>query len=123
MQTVLLAQALKHLLGHGEPGSIAFVRCVPSDQIAELCSDPQFVVPGWRIFGIVDRSKADATKHLVPADEAVEYRESKGDAALLLVDVEGAGAGMDGIYSAAREISEKELFREGGVVPSRHCSR
>jgi hypothetical protein len=29
---------------------------------------------------------------------------------LLLVDVETAGAGMDGIYSAARELAEQQLF-------------
>ena len=100
-------------MGPGEPGTIAFVRCIPPGQIAELCSDPHFRIAGWQIFGIVARIQANAALHLIPADEAVEYRESKSAAALLLVDFEGAGAGMDGIYSAAREISEKELFREG----------
>jgi hypothetical protein len=123
MRNILLAQALNHILGPGEPGSIAFVRCVPPDQIAELCADPQFKVPGWQVFGIVPRSQADIAKHLVPADEAVEYRESKGAAALLLVDVEGAGAGMDGIYSAAREISEKDLFREGIKIAKRRLQK
>ena len=42
--------------------------------------------------------------------EAVEWREDKADPALLLVDANAAGAGMDGIYSAAREIGETELF-------------
>src|SRR5262249_29023092 len=31
---------------------------------------------------------------------------------LLIVDVSTAGAGMDGIYSAAKEISERELFKK-----------
>ena len=30
----------------------------------------------------------------------------------MLVDAAGAGAGMDGIYSAARELEESALFRE-----------
>ena len=38
-------------------------------------------------------------------------RESKGPAALLLVDTQKAGAGMDGIYSAAREVEEAVLFK------------
>ena len=123
MRNILLAQALNNVLGPGELGSIAFVRCIPPDQIAELCADPQFKVPGWRVFGIVARSEANIDKHLVPADEAVEYRESKGAAALLLIDVEGAGAGMDGIYSAAREISEKELFREGIRIAKKRLNK
>ena len=37
-------------------------------------------------------------------------REAKDQAVLLLVDTATAGAGMDGIYSAAREIDEEALF-------------
>ena len=39
-------------------------------------------------------------------------RESKTTATVLLVDTERAGAGMDGIYSATREVNEAVLFRE-----------
>ena len=46
------------------------------------------------------------------ADEAVEKRESKAGATLLLVDTDNAGAGMDGIYSAALEVPEAALFRQ-----------
>jgi DNA phosphorothioation-dependent restriction protein DptH len=46
----------------------------------------------------------------ITADRAVEWREDKAEAVLLLVDTTDAGAGMDGIYSAAREIAEAELF-------------
>ena len=38
-------------------------------------------------------------------------REGKGAATLLLVDTSRAGAGMDGIYGATREIGEVELFK------------
>ena len=48
----------------------------------------------------------------ITADQAVEQREDKADAALLLIDRERAGAGLDGIYSAGREIREGELFGE-----------
>ena len=39
-------------------------------------------------------------------------RETKKGATLLLVDTEASGAGMDGIYSAAREVKEADLFEE-----------
>ena len=39
-------------------------------------------------------------------------RESKQHATLLLVDTLQAGAGMDGIYSAARHVDEVTLFTE-----------
>lgn len=48
----------------------------------------------------------------ITADRAVEMRETKGDAVLLLVDTARAGAGMDGIYSAALEVDEARLFTE-----------
>ena len=53
----------------------------------------------------------DADLRTITADRAVEMREAKGDATLLLVDTHLAGAGMDGIYSASREVDEASLFR------------
>ena len=53
-----------------------------------------------------------STRHIV-SDQAVELREDKGSTALLLlVDAGIVGAGMDGIYSATREITEDLLFDE-----------
>jgi DNA phosphorothioation-dependent restriction protein DptH len=46
----------------------------------------------------------------------VEWREDKAEAVLLLVDTANAGAGMDGIYSAAREIVEAELFAKAKLL-------
>lgn len=110
MQVDFLAQAFHQMLGVGEMGAMAFTRCFRRSKVIELCSDNEFGVPGWKVFGIVSASDAAAANRLIPADRAVDHRESKADPALLLVDVEGAGAGMDGIYSAAREINERELF-------------
>ena len=62
------------------------------------------------MFAVTGESKNAAKT--ITADEAVEIRESKGLATLLIVDVSTAGAGMDGIYSAAKEISERELFKK-----------
>jgi hypothetical protein len=52
----------------------------------------------------------DESNRTTDADTAVELRETKGDATLLLVDTGRAGAGMDGIYNAAREVNETALF-------------
>jgi DNA phosphorothioation-dependent restriction protein DptH len=46
----------------------------------------------------------------ITADQAVELREEKADPVLFLIDPLRAGAGLDGIYSASREITEAELF-------------
>lgn len=104
----LLAQALDKLLGQPTPGAMAFLRCLTADAVATLATDPRFAVPGWRC--AVVGGGNDAAAHTISADTAVEWREDKAEPALLLVDTEAAGAGMDGIYSAAREIDETELF-------------
>ncbi len=104
----ILALALKELLGPALSGSMAFIRCLPGEVARELASDQRFTVPGWRI--AVVGQMADETARAITADQAVEWREDKAEAVLLLVDTAQAGAGMDGIYSAAREIAETKLF-------------
>ena len=59
----------------------------------------------------------------ITADQAVELRESKGKATFLLIDAHSAGAGMDGIYSAAREIDEKTLFKEAISILQKSTER
>jgi len=54
----------------------------------------------------------DADRRTITADRAVELREAPPQPVLLLVDPTRAGAGMDGIYSATREIAEATLFKE-----------
>ncbi|HYR75731.1 MAG TPA: hypothetical protein VEM96_07785 [Pyrinomonadaceae bacterium] len=50
-------------------------------------------------------------------------RETKGDATLLLVDTARAGAGMDGIYSAAQEVDEAILFEEALRLAANEVTR
>jgi hypothetical protein len=104
----LLVKTLTRLLGVATPGSMAFVRCLPADVVRDLAADAGFAVPNWRIAAVT--GTPNEARRTITADVAVEWREDKGDATLLLVDIESAGAGMDGIYSAAREINEIELF-------------
>lgn len=101
-----LSGALSDLLGEPTRGTIAFLRCLSSAQVDALIDAPEFQVSGWSIYAVVDK---DGTRRLT-ADQAVERREDKADPVLFLIDPLRAGAGLDGIYSAAREISEAELF-------------
>ena len=107
---MLLGLAFERVLGRAEPGTVAFVRCLTPDVVAELVSDSAFAPRDWRISRVADSDDAEA--RTITADTAVEVRERKGDAVLLLVDTDRAGAGMDGIYSATREVDETSLFRE-----------
>lgn len=64
---------------------------------------------GWDVRAVTDAT--DPVARTITADQAVEIRENKGDATLLLVDIHAAGAGMDGIYNATREITEDEVLK------------
>ncbi|WP_245312440.1 ATP-binding protein [Rhizobium sp. R693] len=103
-----LAQAITNRLGAPTVGAVAFLRCLPSEHVDALVDSVAFNVPGWTVNAVVD----SAGPRRITADQAVEHREDKADAALLLIDPLRAGAGLDGIYSAGREIGEAELFQE-----------
>ena len=89
---------------------MAFVRCLTPDVVAELAATDSFAPQGWQVFRVAH--EGDVRSRTITADGAVEKREIKGDSVLLLVDTDRAGAGMDGIYSASREVDETELFEE-----------
>ena len=121
----LLAEAFDRVLGASQPGAMAFVRCLTPDVVEVLAADAAFAPSGWQVLRVADKEHAE--RRTVTADRAVEMREAKGDALMLLVDTERAGAGMDGIYSAAREVDESTLFREarhlaGGEITRRLSS-
>ena len=107
--------ALAELLGEPIEGAVAFLRCLPSEQVEALADAEHFAVAGWTVNAVVDMSG----HRRVTADQAVERREDKADAMVFLIDTIRAGAGLDGIYSAAREIGEVELFR----AAQRHARR
>ena len=110
----LLARAFAGVLGKARGGSVAFVRCLSPEAVERLARDPSFQPDGWRVHRIADEEDGEA--RTIPADQAVEAREGKGGALLFLVDTELAGAGMDGIFSAGREVREQELFRTAHKV-------
>lgn len=106
----ILGQAFAKVLGWPEPGSMAFVRCLLPKVVHDLAGDASFAPQGWQVWRVAHEDNGDA--RTITADRAVEMRETKQGATLLLVDTDQAGAGMDGIYSAAREVDEESLFKE-----------
>ncbi len=104
----LLANAFEQVLGHPEAGAIAFTRCLAPEVVVQLAEDESFAPPGWKPYRVAD--VGDVASRTITADAAVEWREAKRAATVLLVDTARAGAGMDGIYSASREVDEASLF-------------
>ena len=117
----IVGQAFEKVLGRAEPGTMAFVRCLTPDVVTKLAADGSFRVQDWQVLQVADSDDAD--KRTITADRAVEMREDKGDATLLLVDTDLAGAGMDGIYSASQEVDEASLFEEARRLASTELTR
>ena len=110
----LFFRSLKKLLvtGNSEPGSMVFLRCLTPEIVQRLIHNAVDAsrVPGWNLYCVADENiEAD---RIITADQAVEIREAKNESTILLIDTDRVGAGMDGIYSAAREINEDEFFKE-----------
>ena len=115
-----LGQACKRLLGEAQPGAVAFVRCLAPQVVEDLAILPAFEIESWQVFRVAD---SDDSHRTITADRAVEEREAKGQAMMLLVDTDRAGAGMDGIYSAAREVDEASLFKEARRLAAAEVKR
>lgn len=101
-----LWKALKVLLGAPQQGTVAYTRCLSGEEIDALIKQAEGQLNGWKIVGVGTCSDAG----WITGDKAVEIREDKGGACCLLILPSEAGAGMDGIYNASREISERDLF-------------
>ncbi len=117
----ILGAAFEKLLPKPTEGSMAFARCLSSEHIRALCESKDFSIKGWEVFGVVDVE--DKALRLTSADRAVELREDKEGSILLLVDVECSQTGMDGIYSAVREIRESELFETANDIALKKIKR
>ncbi len=105
-----MKQAFEKVLGSNPArGSVAFVRCLTPDVVAELAAADSFALQGWQVYRVAGEHAVE--QRSITADQAVELREAKEAPILLLIDTEEAGAGMDGIYSAAQEVAEADLFK------------
>ena len=121
LHSSLLSQALEKILGRPEKGSIAFVRCLSPAVVEKLAADPSFAPRDWQVWRVADRKVPEA--RTITADHAVELREAKDNPLVLLVDTGRAGAGMDGIFSAAREVDEAGLFKEAMARAGREVTQ
>ena len=120
LHSTLLARAFEKVLGRPDSGTMAFVRCLMPDVVESLGHATNFAPEGWTIRRVADVD--DEASRTITADQAVEIRESKSHSIVLLVDTSRAGAGMDGIYSAAREIEEAGLFKEALRLAARQIT-
>lgn len=119
MNTKILSRAMERLLGRGAEGDLAFTRAFAREDIQQIIGSGVRGVSGWQVVAVGSANG----EGWITADQAVELRESKGPATFLLIDAHGAGAGMDGIYSAAREIDEKALFKEAISILRQNTER
>ncbi len=115
MMTLLaetLREALIRLLPRGPGGALSFVREMPGSMVRSLAADKAgFTPPGWNVFAVV--GEANRATRCITADMAVEERErlaEGGPNLFLLVDLQAAGAGMDGVYTAGRALTQQQLF-------------
>src|SRR5262245_19218451 len=121
LHSKLLANAFEKVLGQPDQGAMAFVRCLTPDVVEALARDSAFAPRSWQVRRVA--AVSDQNARTITADHAVELREAKGQPTLLLVDTDRAGAGMDGIYSAACEVSEASLLKEALSLTGRELTR
>lgn len=114
-------RVFERLLGPAATGSVSFCRCLSPEVIRDLANDRSFAPAGWEVFAVIETD--DQPNRIITSDRAVELREDKGNGVLLLVDVSRAGAGMDGIYNASRELTESMLFRTAHDLARRELGR
>ncbi len=107
-QFQIVWEAFEKILGPPSKGALAYCRFFEKGVIEEICSKDRPLIGGWMMY--VVGSSGNANPILISADQAVEKREDKGEPTLLIVDNQSAGAGMDGIYSAGKEIKESEFY-------------
>lgn len=103
-----ILRSLGQHLGSVRNGDIVYARFFTTEEISrvlDLCSGRS---KEWRVLGVGEAVKQP---NWITGDQAVEIREEKGQGTLLLVDADHAGAGMDGIYNASRELVEDAVFQ------------
>ncbi len=116
-----LNRVFTELVGHAAEGNVTFCRCLSPSVVESLAENGKFSPDGWDVRAVVDQ--IDVPRRLIMSDQAVEIREDKGKAVLLMIDVLKAGAGMDGIYSASRELTEEMIFHQTKLLTRREIGR
>lgn len=104
-----LKTSLDKLLSNSSEGTIAYIKCFSTDTVFELINNEKFKISGWEVYLVSNKEKFN-NNFKINSDKAVDIRESKKNKVLFLVDPSNVGSGMDGIYSASREIKESEIL-------------
>lgn len=104
-----ILKALSDQLGHASNGDLVFARFFTVEEITRILEDCVGDLSGWRVAGVSEMAYGASW---LRGDQALEIREDKGQATLVLEDPAHAGAGMNGIYNAARELAEDTVFEE-----------
>ncbi|MCF7960592.1 MAG: hypothetical protein K9M08_07605 [Pirellula sp.] len=118
---VFLNRVFTELTGFATDGNVTFCRCLSPSVVESLAGNLRFSPEGWEVRAVVQEK--DDFRRFITSDHAVEIREDKGRAILLLIDVLRAGAGMDGIYSASRELTEEMIFQQTKQLTRREVGR
>ncbi|NMC60188.1 MAG: ATP-binding protein [Candidatus Methanofastidiosa archaeon] len=105
----ILNSTFNEMLKETHNGAMAYVKFLPNEELYELFNPPNFDIKNWDVYLVT--GAIDSQNKLITADQAVNLREKKEKNILLFVDKKQAGAGMDGIYSASREINESDFFK------------
>ena len=112
----ICTSALQSLLGSPRTGDLCFLRSTRQavlDVLAKvlLSMNNDDVKSGWTCYLVSGAANVQASQSgIITSDHAVELREQKTSALFFLVDAVSAGSGLDGVYSAGREITESTLF-------------
>jgi hypothetical protein len=58
-QAQFLSQAIQKILKNATEGSMAYIRCLPSEVIRELCNHSSFIISDWKVYGVFDENDAN----------------------------------------------------------------
>jgi len=114
--TDVIIESFRELLpSSATKGAMSYARFLPSEALLQLIQAERFAYDTWEVY-LVSEKLRGVEPRIIGADRAVEIRENKGSPVLLLVDNLFLGSGLDGIFSAAREITESVFYRQGREI-------
>ncbi|CAG4907784.1 ATP-binding protein [Acidithrix sp. C25] len=110
-----LTDTVIRLADTAEKGAVAYLRTSEPTLINRLCLELSATkgnrVRDWNLF-VVDDTPDQRSSFVILGDEAVELRETKDQALIFIINDKHQESGLDGIFSAGREISEVDLIDE-----------
>ncbi len=115
MNSVTLTETIVRLADSAEKGSITYLRTSELAIIDRISSELSRLksnyISGWDLY-LVDDKPNMRNSFMILGDNAVELREAKEKALILVINDRHQESGLDGIFSAGKEISEANLIDE-----------